>query len=98
MAVWNNFAVNGDFLVGSPSTAAYGAVTFGQSTVTNQTFSGNVNVQVGAGTNNNFLNNNRGSLILGPGVAIHGKYAQFANGTVDSQIINQGSITADVAG
>ena len=91
-------AINGTVLVGDPSNGSNGNVFFGAAAPVNQTLSGTANILLGNASNNILFNSNQGTLTLGPGVTIHGQKGTLANTSGSGAIVNQGTISADVAG
>jgi hypothetical protein len=102
LTVANGLVMNGTMLLGNPTNGMFGVVNFKG----NQVLGGNANVLLGAvnSYNNAMMMTDAGiTVVFGPGVVIHGKtgllgVSDYFGGAVDGKIVNQGKISADVAG
>ena len=89
LTVTNGLTLNGTILLGAANGSNVGLLT-AQGT---QTWSGTGNVLFG-GSNTTFLTTSTGAtLTLGSGLTVHGQ-----SGTISGTFINQGTISADLAG
>ena len=94
---------NGSIYLGNESGSTYGRVTFGGFNVPAGTLSGNATIIFGGHTasyvlNGSNLGGSTGTFTIGSTVTIRGKSGSIANDYSNGSIVNQGTISADVAG
>ena len=99
----NNLVVNGTLLLGNTDGSLYGRLYVGTYGSGSQTLSGNATVLFGGSGNNGIYNNNNGNgagatLTIAPTVTLHGTAGFLDNYYTQATIVNQGTISADVAG
>ena len=102
--VFNGLTLNGTMSVGKTDGSTYAQVYFGASGVASGAMAGTGTIVLGGYGNNNTVYNYSdlggadGTLTLGSGITIRGKSGQIINRTSAGTIVNQGTISADVAG
>ena len=101
LMVTNGLVLNGTAIVGNPTNGTFGGISFAG----NQVLGGSGTVTFGSsGCNTLRLANDSTTLIIGPGVTVHGQSGQIGyapscwGGSPNAGVINQGTISADVAG
>ena len=93
LTVTNGLTLNGTALVGNPTTEWFGLISFSGS----QSLMGNGTVVFGIdGDNYVYLVDSGTTLTFGPGITVHGQNGNIGNG--NGSVVNQGTISADVAG
>ena len=104
LEVRHDLGLNGALNLGSVDGAKYGQLYFGDNGYAAGTLSGSGTITLGGYGNNNIVYNNSdqigaaGTLTIGSGITIHGKYGQIVNRSGSNTIVNQGTISADVSG
>ena len=103
LTVLNNLVLNGTLLLGNTDGSLYGRLYVGTYGSGSQTLSGNATVLFGGSGNNGIYNNNNGNgagatLTIAPTVTLHGTAGFLDNYYTQATIVNQGTISADVAG
>ena len=99
----NNLVLNGTLLLGNTDGSLYGRLYVGTLYSGSQTISGNATVLFGGSGNNGIYNYNNGNgvgatLTIAPTVTLRGKAGFLDNNYPLATIVNQGTISADVAG
>jgi hypothetical protein len=102
--VLNGLTLNGTMTIGKADGSSYGQLYFGDSGVAAGMVAGTGTVVFGGYGNTNSISNYSdlagadATLTIGSGITIRGKTAQIVNRTSAGTIVNQGTISADVAG
>jgi hypothetical protein len=101
LMITNGLVLNGTAQVGNPTNGSYGAISF----VGNQVLGGSGTVAFGnSGCNAVRVSNDGTTLVVGLGITVHGQSGQIGyapscwGGSQNVGVINQGTISADVAG
>src|SRR6185369_16383418 len=93
-------------LLGSADGSTYAYLYFQDNAAIAQTVSGTGSIVFGgngSSTIQNYMASGggtgaTGTLTIGPGITIHGKYGQINNAYAQGRIVNQGKISADTSG
>ncbi len=103
MRIYGGLVLNGTATLGDTAGSTYGRLLFGDSVASPGALTGSGMVVYGGHTANFIQNSSNlpgaaGSLTFGPNVSIRGKNGTIYNDWASGNIVNQGSISADVAG
>jgi autotransporter-associated beta strand protein len=102
--VFGGLTLNDTMSLGDVEGTTYGRVFFGSSSNAAGTLAGTGTVVFGGyGSTNTITNNSNqagaaGTLTIGSGITVRGKNGQIVNQSATGSIVNQGTISADVAG
>ena len=104
LQIVNGLALNGSVALGKVDGTTYGQMYFGDSGLASGGVSGTGTITLGGYGNNNTIYNYSdlfgaaGTMTIGNGITIHGKYGRLVNRLSTGTIVNQGTIAADVSG
>ena len=102
LTLLDTVTLNGTLSVGASNASTWGVVNFGDYQTSTATLTGNATILFGGNNNNelendSFDNGSGGTLTFSPTVAVHGQMGFIQNLWAGGTIVNQGTISSNVA-